>query len=315
MARPLQAWQSFVGQQSVVNAVRQHCEGCKSKGDPLPHTLLGGRSGIGKTTLAKAIAKEMETTFHEIYASRGMKKCQIIEKLQHVEKCDIVFVDEAHSLSSDCQELLYPALDKYAIPAVDIATGKVQSTDWVTIPPFTLIAATDQPGLLCNALKQRLGMQYTLQPYCLIEMRQIVFNYARECALLLNQQAATRLAEASRGIPRKARHILNSLKATLKDTQVEITKPAIIRHLKLIGIDDHNLNDLDRRYIRAVGLADGSISINNLATIIGTDEASVMREIEPYLMDQGLITIQSRGRSLTRTGRELFAYLNTSRRN
>ena len=150
----------------------------------------------------------MQTKCHDFYSSKQAKKWKLAQMMAAVKKGDILFVDEIHSLPADCQELLYPALDRHEVPAVDPEKRRVVDGEWIQIPPFTLVVATDQPGLLRNALKQRIVLRYTLSRYGVAELRQIILNHAASLGILLKPQAATRLAEAARGIPRKARRTL-----------------------------------------------------------------------------------------------------------
>ena len=307
MGRPIPSWYGFVGQRSTVKSLQDHCRGALAKGEPLPHTQLGGPSGIGKTELAKAVATEMQVVSHEFYSSRQSKKWQLAHLLADVEQADIVFIDEIHSLPIDCQELLFPAIDRHQVPAVDMEKRRVCENEWIDIPLFTLIAATDQPGLLRNALTQRIVLPYTLDLYSVPEMRQIILNYAAELNVLLKPQAATRLAEAARGVPRRARQLLQSLRTVMLDLQVEVTKGMVTRHLASIGIDADNLTAIDRQYLRILRDRNSSVSLRNLAVQLGTDVDAVQRDIEGYLMSRGLVGIQSRGRFLTEVGKAFVA--------
>lgn len=307
MPRPIPSFHGFVGQRETVKSLADHCQGALAKAEPLPHVQFGGPSGIGKTQLARSVAAEMKTNCLEFYASKQSKKSQLVELLFRVQKADIVFVDEIHSLPADGQELLYPAIDQQRVPDIDKEKHRIIENSWVQIPPFTLIAATDQPGMLRNALRQRLVLRYMLGDYSTPEMRQIVLNYASELKLLLKPQAATRLAEAARGIPRRARHLMKSLHTVLRDTSVELTKGDVTRHLKSIGIDGDNLTATDRRYLRVLSERGGRMSLPNLALQLGMDVMAVQRDVEAYLIQEGWIGIESRGRFLTEAGKAFVA--------
>jgi Holliday junction DNA helicase RuvB len=174
----------------------------------------------------------------------------------------------------------------------------------VDIPPFTLIAATDQPGRLKNALQQRMGLRFTLSDYDEKEMRVIVSNRAAELGILLSLQAVTRIAQAARGVPRKARQILEGLRTCIPDLTVEVTKVAANRHLSEIqGIDQDNLNRDDRAYLAVLDRQGGFVSLESLAMQIGLDFNQVRRDVELYVLKQGWVTIDHRGRSLTVAGK------------
>ena len=301
MSKPLPSFHGFVGQRKIVDSLRDHCQGALAKSEALPHILFGGPSGVGKTHLAKAVAKEMGTTCH-FFASRQSGKVKLLELLASVKKGDIVFIDEIHSLPPDCQEALYPAIEKQKVTEVDKETHRVLENRWIQIPSFTLIAATDQQGVLRNALRQRVALRYSLTDYSVQELRQIVFSYAAELKLLLNPQAATRLAAAARGIPRRARHFMQSLRTVQRDLTIELTKSIVDQHLKSIEIDGDNLTRMDRNYLKALSVRD-CMSLQNIALQIGFDTVAVQREVEPYLLKAGLVGIESRGRFLTPAGK------------
>ena len=307
MGRPLPVWHGFVGQQEIVASLREHAQGALQKNEALPHIAFGGPSGVGKTHLARAIATEMGTKCLEFYASRQSRKGQLAAQLATIKKADVLFIDEVHALPIDCQELMFPAIDRYEVPAVDQERATVRENDWVKIDPFTLVIATDQPGMLRKALKQRIVLRYSLGEYTLPEMRQIVFNYAAELKVLLKPQAATRLAEAARGLPRRARHLLNAMRITLSDTNVEINKGIVDRYLKSIGIDEDNLTKSDRQYLRILCERKSHVSITTMAIQLGTDTVAVQTDIEGYLIRLGLVAVESAGRILTATGKKYCA--------
>ena len=304
MPRPLPNWQGFVGQSMIVSSLRAHARGAKRQSMVLPHIALGGPSGIGKTHLARSIAKEMGSICHEHYSSKSSKKWDLADRLSKVKRADVFFVDEVHALPTDCQELLYPAMDRLRVPAVDLEAHRVLDNEWVAIPPFTLIVATDQPGTLLKALKQRIVLPFTLDYYADDEMRQIAMNYADEIGVRLTAQAATRIAEAARGIPRRARHLLTSLKTAMRDPGVEVTKTMADAHLASIGINQDNLNPNDVRYLNILRDRKGHVSLTNLAIQLGTDSVAVQTDIEGYLIKRRLVGVDCRGRFLTPEGRK-----------
>ena len=307
MGRPIASFHGFVGQPDIVRSLQEHCRGAAAKGQPLPHIRFDGQSGTGKTRLAKAVADEMGTDCLDFYSSRQSKKWQLAGLLAMARKADIVFIDEIHALPQDCQELIYPAIDRLEVPEVNADKKCVAENSWKKIQPFTLIAATDKPGLLLNALRQRLVLRYALAEYREPELRQIVFSDAASNNMLLKPQAATRLAQAARGIPRRARHLLESLRTVMRDLNVEITKVHVDRHLKSLGIDDDNLTPTDRRYLSILRTCGGRMSLASLALQLGLDTCTVYQETETFLLRMGLIGIGGGGRYLTAEGKKLVA--------
>lgn len=303
MARPIGTWHGFAGQGAVVGALREHCAGAVAKNQPLPHICLAGPSGMGKTAIANCIAKEMGTTFLPFFCSPQTKRWQMAKHLGQVKRLDVLFLDEVHQLHDSVQEVLFPAIDNRKVPVVN-EDNRIQENQWLEVPDFSVVVATDQPGALVNAFRQRLALRFVLQPYTTAEMRVIVANRAAEIGILLSPQAASRIAEAARGIPRRARHLLQSLHTVLEDAGVTVTKTMANAHLASIGIDRDDLTESDRLYLGVLARRAGHVSLHNLATSLGLDEMSVIRDIEPYLMQMELIAVESRGRSLTEAGRK-----------
>ena len=215
----------------------------------------------------------------------------------------MVYLDEVHQLHDSVQEVLYPAIDNHKVQVVN-EEDRLQEDQWRDIPEFSLIVSTDQPGAMVSAFRQRLALRFVLQPYTLAEMRVIVSNRSAEIGVLLSPQAASRIAEAARGVPRRARHLLQSLQTVMGDVGVAVSKTAANNHLASIGIDRDNLTESDRQFLGVLARRMGHVSLHNLATSLGLDEMSVIRDIEPYLMQMELVSVESRGRSLTDQGRK-----------
>ena len=302
MPRPIPSFHGFCGQTSIVRSIQDHCTGAIAKNTPLPHMCLAGPSGMGKTELAQCISKELGTDFLPFFCSPQSKRWQMAKYLSQVKKMSVVFLDEVHQLQDSVQELLYPAIDKHRVPLVD-ENNRIKENEWVDVPAFCVVVATDQPGSIVNALRQRLALRFVLQPYTLPEMRVIVANRAADTGILLSPQAASRIAEAARGVPRRARHLLQSLHTVMEDAGVTVSKTMASNHLASIGIDRNNLTESDRQYLGVLGRRDGCVSLHNLASSLGLDEVSVIRDIEPFLMQMEMISVESRGRSLTEAGR------------
>jgi len=304
MGREISSFHGFCGQSEIVQSLQEHCTGAMAKGSPLPHICLMGPSGMGKTELANAVAKEMGVTFHSYFASPQSKRWQLSMALAKIKKADIFFIDEIHALADGVQECLYPALDRLQVPLVDPETNRIVENEWTQIQPFSLIVATDQPGKLKNALRQRLVLKLTLGDYSEREMRIIVGNRAAEIGVLLSPQAATRIAQASLGGPRRARHILHSLHTCLEDLSVPVSKVAANRHLSSIGIDKDDLNSNDRAYLGVLARRGGFVSLETLAMQLGLDDITLKRDIEIQLTKREWVSVDSRGRSLTEKGQK-----------
>ena len=307
MARPLPTLHGFVGQRSIVETLQAHVQGATSKSEPLPPTLLTGPTGVGKTELAKAIAWETRTNFIELYSPSNPRKWQVIETLRALKPLDVAFIDEIHAFPYECQEILYPAIDSRRVPEVDADKHRIEPDKWVDIAPFTLIAATDQPGTLRKALKSRFVMQFHMDYYNVSELRQIVLNRAADLGILLTPQAATRLAEAARGLPRLACRRLDSYRIWAQDLGQEVTRGMIDRYLDSLGISETNLTSTDMSYLKTLRDRGGRASLDTLALQLNLDAVEVKFDLESYLVRRGLIGIERGGRVLTEQGRQILA--------
>lgn len=258
---------------------------------------------MGKTELAKCLSLEMGVQCLDFYSSPQTKRWQLARHLSQIQrKGDVVFIDEIHALQDSVQEMLYPAIDRHEVPVVDADKHRIMENEWQPIPAFTLVVASDQPGKLVNALKQRCVLRYSLRHYTEREMDVIVRNRAAEIGILLSPQSAKAIAAASRGVPRRARHILHSLHTVLEDTEVTVTKGMASNHLASIGIDKDSLTDADRMFLTILATRNSTVSLHDLASQIGLDEESVRNDVEPYLIRRGLVSVEARGRALTNAG-------------
>lgn len=301
-----ETFNQFVGQGEIIKSLKRHCEGSMAQGIILPNVGLYGASGLGKSMLAKAIAEELQVNFLDFYCSAAIKRWQLAKHLMKAKKGDVIFLDECHLIPDQNQTLLYKAADSWQVPIVD-ENNRIQENEFQKCEPFCLILATDQPSLLNRALVRRIVLPYIIGEYSTAEMRQIVLNHASRIGLLLSLQAATKIAEAGRGVPRRARHLLESLRACMSDTSITISKTAASRHLAEQGIDADSLTGQDRIYLAALARRGSHMSLSNLATILGAEEQSVAKEVEPFLLKKGWVATEPRGRVLTEAGKTYVA--------
>lgn len=303
MGRPVESFHGFCGQGRVISMLKQQCAGALAKGKPVPHLCLSGPSGMGKTELATALAKEMKTNLQLFYCSKQSTRAQMAKHFAGIKSMDIVFLDEVHALEDPTQELLYPAIDRHQVPKVHPDNGRIINQAWLDIPEFTLVVATDQPGELKNALMQRLVLRHTMVPYTEAEMRVIVGNMASEWKILLSPQAITRIARAACGNPRRAKHVLTSLYVCLPDlSSVQVSLPMIEKHLHSLGIDADNLDENARRYLGVLNQREAKVSLETLSHQLGLDKKTISRDVEPCLIQRNWLDIGLGGRSLTHAG-------------
>jgi Holliday junction DNA helicase RuvB len=309
MARPLETWHGVVGQTDAIRSLRDHCGGLIAKGGKvLPCVCLAGPSGMGKEAIAACISKEMSTKFLPMYCSSQTKDWQMARHLRRIGSVgDVVFLDDVHQLQDSALEIIHLAIDGKRIPAFDRGNCQIQDDDHIgeflrDIPAFNLVVATDKPGLIPSILKRRLALRFVLRPYTVAEMRTVVSNRASEIGLPITPNAVTRVAEASRGIPRMAGHILQSLKI-LGDGS-EMTKTTVSAHLDSIGIDSGNLTESDRRYLSFMSQVNRHVELGELSLFLGLDEASIIQDVEVFLVQKGFILVENHTRLLTDIGRK-----------
>jgi Holliday junction DNA helicase RuvB len=303
MARPLPTFNEFVGQKPIVARLRRLLVGAMQKGEPFPHSIFSGPSGIGKTELASALASEANTVCHVCYGD--VLPTSLIETLSTVKVNDIAFIDEAHNLSRECQELLYRAIDDGIVPMLgedEVGSDGKTAEKSQPVNPFTIILATDQPGGLQKAMRERIEVEVELSYYSIPELKQIIAKICSEANIKINSHATTVLAEISRGVPRVAKKYARMLRLWYPAAEKsELGKPEIDAFCQDNGIDPTGLKDRDRQYL--VYLRDAEqASLGTIALTLGLDEREVRRFVEPYLFRLGLIQIDSGGRSLTKKG-------------
>ncbi len=298
---PTTSFHGFVGQVKIVHRLKSYCTGAKAKNTPLLHLLFIGPTGSGKSMLAKATAAEMKTDYRTVFASSGTTRYGLIELARTLKKSDLLFIDEVHALGGECQELLYAFMDGRRAPKIDTERKRIVENEWEELQEFTVIAATDRPGEVRQPLVARM-QRICFVAYRLDELRQIALNHASKLGMLLTKQAATLIAEAARGNPRQTRKLLDSLHASAKDTSQEVSKGTVNTHLaSVLDIDTHNLDGDDRRYLISLR-NQGSLSLANLTVLVSRDADTLQREVEPFLIKLGFLTIGGHGRRLTPTG-------------
>ena len=304
MPRPAPRFRDFVGQKPVVDLLRRQLDGAQDHNEPFPHALFHGPSGAGKTLLAQTLAAEMGT---DVVEAMGYDdKLALGAKLTRLHDHDILLVDEAHRLGHAEQEILTEAIDRGSIPAptpksADLPVG---NDGRVALRPWTLILATDQPGILLNALYKRIVIEIALDYYPPNELKEIVEAMAMQANLLLSPQAARLVAESSSGLPRRAKQLLQNLRLFHPHSENRQLGLSEVREfLDAHGFDEAGLSRLECRYMEAVARL-GVGSLESIAQALGCDRAFVRHQIEPALLRRGLVRITPSGRQLTDSGRE-----------
>ena len=292
----------YVGQEKVKENLRIFIEAAKKRGEPIDHCLLYGPPGLGKTTLAGVIANEMNSNIRVTSGPAIEKPADLAALLTNLGEGDVLFIDEIHRLSTAVEEVLYPAMEDFAI---DIIIGKGPSARSIRLDlrKFTLIGATTKPGSISNPLRDRFGVLFRLEMYSLEELAAIVSRSAGILGINCAPDGAMQIAKCSRGTPRVANRLLKRVRdyAEVKSDGV-ITAAATSDALKLMEIDELGLDTIDRRILETIATAfsGGPVGVETLAAATGEEAASIEDVYEPYLMQLGFINRTPRGRCLTK---------------
>lgn len=300
MARPPKTFNEFVGQRRVIAYLTRLIRGARALGKPCPSLLLAAPSGAGKTTFAHAIAMEYGTTLHLLNAGEATRTAEVCAQLYELTYGDVYLVDEAHSLSPDAQQVLYGALDRARVPL--LLEGRLDTSQLGSIAEFTLILATNEPGRITRGLRTRVT-RIEFDRYTLSELKAIADRIAAVEGLELTAQAARRLAEVAQYIPRSIARRLDHLRLFWPHV-TRFTQEHVEELLAFEGIDARGFSPHQRLYLRLLAASPRRVcSLERLSVKLGCDTATIRQEIEPYLIDEGLVDPHSgRGRTLTDAG-------------
>lgn len=298
----------YIGQEAIKNNLRVFIEAAKSRGEALDHCLFYGPPGLGKTTLAGIIAVEMGVNIKITSGPTIEKPGDMAAILNNLNEGDVLFVDEIHRLNRQVEEVLYPAMEDFAI---DIMLGKGQTARSMRLelPHFTLIGATTRAGLLTAPLRDRFGVVNRLQYYTVDELKKIVIRSAGVLSAGIDDEGATELARRSRGTPRLANRLLKRVRdfAQVK-FDGKITGEVADYALNLLEVDKEGLDKNDRNILFTImeKYSGGPVGLDTLAASLGEDAGTLEDVYEPYLLFNGFINRTPRGRMVTRHCYEHF---------
>ena len=293
-----QTLDEFVGQEQSKANLRVYIAAARERGEALDHVLLFGPPGLGKTTLAQIIARELGVNFRGTSGPVLAKAGDLAAILTNLEPRDVLFIDEIHRLAAPVEEVLYPALEDYGLDLV-IGEGPSARSIRIDLSPFTLVAATTRAGLLANPLRDRFGIPLRLDFYTPAELQKVLTQAARKMGVALSADGAAEIAERARGTPRVAGRLLRRVRdfAAADGAQL-IDRACAARGLARLEVDAAGLDSLDRRYLSALieNYAGGPAGVETLAYAIAEARDAVEDVIEPFLLQQGFIQRTSRGR-------------------
>jgi Holliday junction DNA helicase RuvB len=303
-----QTLSEFIGQPKVCANLKVFIEAARGRREALDHVLFAGPPGLGKTTLAQIVARELGVNFRATSGPVIAKAGDLAALLTNIEDRDVLFIDEIHRLAPAVEEILYPAMEDFQLDLI-IGEGPAARSVRIDLSRFTLIGATTRTGLLTTPLRERFGIPIRLDFYGVPELEEIVRRGARLLALPLTPEGAHEIARRARGTPRVAGRLLRRVRDFASvEGAASVDARLADRALAQLEVDNCGLDALDHRYLRciAVNYGGGPVGIETLAAALSEPRDAIEEIIEPYLLQQGFIARTPRGRVLTQSA---FAHL------
>ena len=299
-----QTLDEFVGQAEARSNLKVFIQSARKRGEAMDHTLFYGPPGLGKTTLAQIVSRELGVNFRMTSGPVLAKAGDLAAILTNLEARDVLFIDEIHRLNPVVEEVLYPALEDFELDLV-IGEGPAARTVRIELQPFTLVGATTRLGLLTTPLRDRFGIPTRLQFYNEDELFEIVTRNARKLGAPADEGGAREIARRARGTPRIAGRLLRRVvDFAVVEGDGRVTRALADHALTRLGVDDLGLDSADRRYLRLIAehYAGGPVGIETMSAALSESRDALEDVIEPYLLQQGLVQRTPRGRMLAQRG-------------
>jgi len=296
-----QSLDEFIGQEQARANLRVFIQAARARGDALDHVLFAGPPGLGKTTLAQIMAKEMGVGFRSTSGPVLAKAGDLAALLTNLEERDVLFIDEIHRLNPAVEEILYPAMEDFQLDLI-IGEGPAARSVKIELAKFTLVGATTRAGLLTNPLRDRFGIPIRLNFYSVEELELVVTRGARVIGAPMKSDGAREIARRSRGTPRIAGRLLRRVRDfAAVDNAPAINAPVADKALRMLEVDGEGLDALDHRYLSCIAknYGGGPVGIETISAALSEPRDALEEIVEPFLLQQGFIGRTPRGRIMT----------------
>lgn len=296
-----QTLQDFIGQKKARENLGTFIQAASSRCEALDHVLLYGPPGLGKTTLAQIIAKEMGVGFRSTSGPVIARAGDLAALLTNLQPHDVLFIDEIHRLSPAVEEVLYPAMEDFKLDLI-IGEGPAARSVQIDLPPFTLIGATTRSGLITRPLRERFGIPTPMSFYTPEELKLIIQRGAALLKLDLTEDGALEVSKRSRGTPRIAMRLLRRVRdITTTKNQIPVNAKYADEALWQLEVDDQGFDSMDRKYLQVIGenYQGGPVGVDTMAAVLSEQKDVLEEVVEPYLIQKGFIQRTPRGRLLT----------------